>query len=125
ADEDILIVGAVEDADEPRRRQLLADAPQEVVLQLLRGRLLEGGDAHPLRVDLADHMAHDAALAGGVHALQHQQHAAPVTTTTSGEEPLLQLRQLLAAALQGLLSSLLPAPETRSGRRIEIRQLEA
>ena len=44
--------------------------------QLLLGRRLEGGDAHALRVDLADDVPHRPALAGGVHALQDEQQAA-------------------------------------------------
>ena len=75
-DQDVLVVGAVEDADVARLRQGVADPPQEVVLALLGGRRLEAGDLHALRVDQADRVAQHAALARGVHALEHQQDAA-------------------------------------------------
>ena len=74
-DQHVLVVAAVEDADAPLGRQRLADPPQEVVLQLLLGRRLERGDPHALGVDQADGVPEHAALPGGVHALQHQQHA--------------------------------------------------
>ena len=69
-------MGAVEDADVARLRQRVADPPQEAVLALLGGRRLEAGDLHALRVDQPDGVAQHAALARGVHPLQHQQHPA-------------------------------------------------
>jgi hypothetical protein len=61
----------------PACGDLLADAPEEVVRELLLGRLLERGELHALRVDDADDVLDDAALAGGVHRLQHEQHRRP------------------------------------------------
>ena len=46
---DVLVVRAVEDAEHARLRELAADAPQEVVRELLGRRALEGGDVHAAR----------------------------------------------------------------------------
>ena len=93
-DQHVLVVGAVEDPDVPRLGQRPSDPPQEVVRALLLGRRLERGDPHALRVDQADRVPQRAALAGGVHALQHQQHAPASAGPALGEQPLLQVGQL-------------------------------
>jgi hypothetical protein len=60
------------------------------VAELLVGGLLEGVQGHPLGVDAAQHVTHDAALAGGVHALQDDEHRAPVPGARDGPEPFLE-----------------------------------
>src|SRR3954453_15326841 len=68
--DDLLVVRAVEDPDPPALGRGLHDPPQERVVELLRGRLLEADDLHALRVDARHHMADRAVLAGGVHRLE-------------------------------------------------------
>jgi len=87
--EHVLVMRAVEHADDPGRRQGPANAPQEVVGLLLGGRALEAGDLHPFGPEQADHVADHAALAGGVDTLQDQQYAARAL----GEQALLQAGQ--------------------------------
>ena len=108
--------GGDEDPDVAGGGQGPLDAPQEVVLQLDGGRLLEGGDLHTLRVDQSDSMAQGAALARGVHALEHQQDAAVAARTALGEEPLLEVGQLVPHPEESLLAvRLVPVV---AGRRI-------
>ena len=116
-DQDVLVVGAVEDADVARLRQGVADPPQEAVLALLVGGRLEAGDLHALRVDQADRVAQHSALAGGVHALQHQQHAPLGAGGALGPEHLLQVGQLVAEGEQGGLALGLAPVEPRRLRR--------
>ena len=58
----------------PLFRQPLADAPEEIVDEFLRARLLEGMHLDALAGSAAHHVLDDAVLAGGVHRLQHDQH---------------------------------------------------
>ena len=85
----VLVVRAVEDADEPFARGGPADAPEEIVGQLVDAGLLERGDLAALRIEALHHVADRAVLAGGVHALQHQQQRAAVL----GVEPVAQVVQ--------------------------------
>ena len=39
------------------------------------GRLLEGREVHALRINRANDVSNYAALPGGVHSLQHEQHS--------------------------------------------------
>ena len=48
--DDLLVVRSVEDADTPPLRQGLRDAPEEVVVELLGGGLLERDHLDALRV---------------------------------------------------------------------------
>ena len=89
-DEDVLVVGAVEDADHPLLGDIAVDAPQEVVRLLQRSGLLEGGDPAPLRVDAVHHLLDRAVLATGVHPLHHEQDGVALR----GVAQLLQLAQL-------------------------------
>jgi hypothetical protein len=54
----------------PRSGQRARDPPQEVVAELLRGRLLERDDLHALRVDVVHDVLDHGVLAGSVHRLQ-------------------------------------------------------
>src|SRR5579862_9453007 len=67
------IVGAVENADTPARRQASAIAPKEIVLQIFRGWLLKTEDLTALRVYAAHNVLNHAIFSGGVHGLQHHQ----------------------------------------------------
>ena len=71
----VLVVGTVEDPHMPRGRQPRNDPLQVVLPGLSLGRLPEGGHVDAERVHGTHHRLHHPALAGGVHALQHQQHA--------------------------------------------------
>src|SRR6202050_4055438 len=58
----LLVVRPVEDADLAPAGQGALAAPQEVVVQLFRGGLLEGVHGYRLRVDPAHHVRHGAGL---------------------------------------------------------------
>ena len=58
------------------------------MLELLGARRLEGVHLAALRIDAGHHVLDDAVLAGGVHALEHHQHA----PLAAGVEALLQIR---------------------------------
>ena len=62
-----------------------------------------------------DGVAQDAALAGGVHALQHQQHRAGAAGLALGEQPLLQVGQLVAQRGEVGLARRLVAVVARGG----------
>ena len=72
-DEDVLVVGAVEDADPAAFGQAAGGAPEEVVLEVVIGGLFEAEHLAALRVHPGHHMADRAVFAGGVHALKDQQ----------------------------------------------------
>jgi hypothetical protein len=114
------VIGAVEDADPPALGQRPGRAPQEVVVELLRGRRLEGEHLAALRVDARHHVLDRPVLAGGVHRLEDQEHAPLVLRV----EPVLQLGQELDASpevLDGLLLRLDPARVVR----VEVAEAEA
>ena len=126
ADEHVLVVRPVEDADEPGLGQPLLDAPEEVVPQLLGGRRLERRERHALRVDAADDVPHDAALARGVHRLQDQQHRVLRHPDAAlGEEPLLQVVELVEPGREVLAAVGLAAVDTRACSGIDVRETES
>ncbi len=125
ADEDVLVVRPVEHPDEAGCGHTLLDAPQEVVRELLGRRLLERGERDALRIDRSDHVADDAALARGVHRLQHQQHRrSALFDTALRVEALLQLIELVRTRLEVALPLVFVAVVARSGCRIEIGESE-
>ena len=70
--------------------------------QLRLGRGLERLDLHALRIDHADRVPDDATLAGGVHALEHDEDllgASSEPGPTRGEQPLLQVVELGRSAV--------------------------
>ena len=106
--EDLLVVGAVEDADLAAARQVGGEAPQVVVVELQgRGRLV-GVHGDALRVHAAHDVADGAVLAGGVERLQHDDDAVGVLR----RQPLLVLAQQLDALRQEL-GRPPPCPGTR------------
>jgi hypothetical protein len=90
----VLIVGAVEDADNSRRWQSPLHPPQEMMLALLAGRLLERVILHAHGIHEPEDMLDRGSLASGVHALEDEQQAAPATGMPLGVELLLQVRQV-------------------------------
>ena len=73
--QNLFVIGSVEDADvspigEPKRR-----APEKIVLQLIAARFNECVDGDPVGVDPRHDRADGAILAGGVHGLKNQKHA--------------------------------------------------
>src|SRR5207302_8322104 len=62
-DEHLLIVRAVVDADPAPRRQEALIAPEEVVVELFRGGLLEAVHLHSLGIDATRHVLDRAVLA--------------------------------------------------------------
>src|SRR3984885_16077793 len=72
-DEDVFVMRAVEDADHAERRHRLVDAPQEIVGELGRRRLLEARGDNPLRIDGPKDAADRAVLAARVDALEHDE----------------------------------------------------
>ena len=102
-DQHVLVLRPVEDADHPRTRYLSLDPGQVVLAALGLGRRLEGLDPDALRVDQADRVPDRAALAGGVHSLQHDQdlgrpfgHRPPRRV-----QPLLEVSELRGQGLGG------------------------
>ena len=100
-DQHVLVVGPVEDADVAGLGHALRMRHRKSCCALLPRRRLEAGDLHALRVDQADGVAQHPALAGGVHALQHEEHPAGRTGRALGPEPLLQVGQLVTEGGQG------------------------
>ena len=103
ADQHVLVMRAVEDADEAAARRGDMRAPEEIVRQFFLARLLERGDDDAERAGLLEDVLDGAVLAGGVDALQHHQQRA----LAFGVEPVLQLvdgRAVLDALLLGGLA---------------------
>ena len=83
----ILVMRAVENADETALRTGLVDAPEIVMGELVLRRRLEGRHRHADRPAMIEDGAHRAVLAGAVHALQDDQQRA----LAFGKEPVLQV----------------------------------
>jgi hypothetical protein len=94
-DEDILIVRAVEEGDLSLERHMGVDPPEEVVSQLLRGRLLEADHPGALGVEHAEHVIDRPVLAPGVERLQDDEDRVLLLRI----EQRLHLRHLLAVVL--------------------------
>ena len=121
-DEHVLVVRAVEDADLADGGQLLLDPPQEVVAELLLGGALEGRELHALRVDGADDVAHDAALARRVHGLDDEQYAARLAGGACRVQPFLQGAQLVDTIGERPFTVSLVAVEAGGGARVDVVQ---
>src|SRR5690606_5730632 len=82
---------------------------------------LEGGELDALRVDSADHVTDDAALARGVHRLQHQQDGIHrLAGARTREQPLLQFAEHRAARLELPVALVLASAESRRAPRIDV-----
>src|SRR4029450_11996955 len=89
--DDVLVVGAVEDPDLTALRAGHVHAPEVVVCELGRGRLLERDDPAALWIDAREDALDRPVLAGGVEALQDEQQAA----LGLGVEPVVEQRELV------------------------------
>ncbi len=69
-DQNVLVMGTVEDADVAVARKGPVDAPKEIVREFLARRRLEIGGFHAGGIDMLEHAAAGAVLAASVHALQ-------------------------------------------------------
>ena len=94
-DQHVLVVRTVEDRDLALARRMRMDAPEEIMRELGRGRLLEAGDARALRVERGEHVLDRAVLAAGVERLQDDQDRALVLGVEQG----LLLEELLLIGL--------------------------
>ena len=117
-------MGSVEHPDLPGTGQGLADPPEEVVFALLLGRGLNAVARIPLGVDLADDVAHDPALAGGVHPLHHEEDRTLPTALRLRVELLLPVAQLGRVLGQRLLALRLPAVEPRRAVAVDVGESE-
>ena len=77
-----------------------------------------------MRIDPLEHMLDGAALARGVHALQHEQHAALAAAQALRVEALLVLADLDDAFREYLGRVILAAAEAGTGCRIDLRKLD-
>ena len=100
------IIGAIEDADAAALRQRNHGAPHEIMIKLVRRRLLERIDLAALRIDAVEYMFDGAVLAGGIHALQdHKQRPAVLR-----EQLFLEIDQSRAIGLDDLFGLVLVEP---------------
>src|SRR6185503_21386046 len=60
--QDVFVMRAVEDPDNPLRGDNSVDAPEKIVTLLELRRRLEGGNAAPLRIHRREHLANGAIL---------------------------------------------------------------
>src|SRR5215469_12528949 len=120
-DQDLLVIGAIEDTDSTALREAVRVAPEEVMTELLGRRLLEGEDLDALRIDSGHHVFDRAVLAGRVHALEDQQQRPTVLRV----EQVLFLGQPFGATLQQLGRLALGQLQAAGVSRIEIPEPEA
>src|SRR5207302_10696014 len=71
--QNVLIMGSVEDADHPRCRHCLVNAPQEIMRQLVRRWFLKAGRDRSERVYRAKDPSNNAVLAARIRTLQNDQ----------------------------------------------------
>ncbi len=93
-----LVIRAIEDADAAPLRQRNRAAPHEIMIEFVRGRLLERMDVAALRVDALEYALDRAVLARGVHALEDQQQRPAVL----GVQLFLKIVQPLPVGLENL-----------------------
>ena len=98
-DQDVLVVGTIEDRDIAPLRRVRVNAPKKIMLPFFDGRLLEPPHLHALRIHGADDMPAGAVLAGAVDALQHDQKTMPMI----GVKRALQLADAVQMLLQVVL----------------------
>src|SRR5208282_4226689 len=72
-DENLLVIGAVENADASAFRQTARRAPEKIVRQFLVAGAFEAEDLATLRIDARHDVFDGAVLARGVHRLKNQQ----------------------------------------------------
>lgn len=74
-DEDVFVVGAVEEGGGSFCGSVRVDAPEKIVAELFGGGDFEAGDGGALGVEVAEEGAEGAVFATGVHALQDDEEA--------------------------------------------------
>ena len=91
------------------------------MLQLLGGGRLERGVLHTLRIDVADHVPDDAALARGVHALQYNQDLLTdaLSNAAHGEQSFLKIAELRSERFGDRRGVVLVTRKACRGSRIE------
>src|ERR1039457_2221468 len=67
-DQDLLVVGTIEDADPPAFRQMTVRAPKKIMLQFLDTRLFETENLAALRIDPGHDVPDGPVLAARVHS---------------------------------------------------------
>jgi hypothetical protein len=97
--EDLLVVGAVEDADAATLGQVFDAPPEIIVVEFFSRWALERHHLAALRVDAGHHMLDSAILARRVHGLEDEEDRPAVL----GVEPVLQLCERLYPSLHALL----------------------
>ena len=117
----LLVVAAVENPDASAFRQVLLAAPEIIMVELLTARSFEGSDLATLRIDARHHMLDRAVFSCRIHRLKHQKHRPAVL----GVKFVLQLRELLDTAPQGILQArLVSRVETPGISRINVLKVE-
>src|SRR6516164_5709546 len=119
--ENLLIVGSVEDSDASALWQALGVAPEKVVIEVLRRGLLERENLAALRIYSRHNVLDGAVLSGRVHRLEHEQQRPAIL----GIEHVLLLCEPLGAALQEVGRLALVQPQATCVTWIEVVQLEA
>src|SRR4029453_8506587 len=120
-DEDLLVVRTVEDPDAAALGKELHAAPQVVVVEILRGRRLEGVHLAALRIDSGHHVLDRAILAGGVHRLKGEEDGPAVLRV----EPVLELGERLDPDRQRLLRPrLVLGSQVEGVARVDVLQAE-
>ncbi len=123
--QNVLVVRAIEHADVARRWECLADPPQIVVGEFLLGRLAEAGIPDTLWIASSHNVFDDAALACGVHALQHQEDLAGVAGPAARVEHFLQFGEHPVALVLQVARVALLAGEPGCGVRVDVGDLTA
>ncbi len=119
-DEDLFVIGAIEDADAPPLGQACRRPPQEIVIEIGGAWMLEAEDLAALRVDAGHDVLDHAVLAGRVHRLKDQQQGVPVVRV----EQILALGELPDVCLKQRPIFLLRSVERRDARG-PLLQIEA
>ena len=102
----LFVVGAIEDADPAALWERNHGAPHEIMIELVRGRLLERIDLAALWIDAVEYVFDGAVLTGGIHALQdHEQRPAVLR-----EQLFLEIGQSLVIGLDDLFGFVLVEP---------------
>ena len=100
-DQHATVPGAIEDRPIARRRQPLPEAPQVVAALLLGRRRTDAPDMRRFRLEAGDDALDEAALAGGIPAVEADQHPAAGAhmVDLQVEQAVLQLRQVVFVGL--------------------------
>ena len=120
-DENLFVVGPVEDADPPSLGEALRIAPHEVVVEVFRRGVLERDDLAALRIDARHDVLDRAVLARSVHSLENEQQRPAILRV----EHLLLGCEPLGSALKELGRLAFLHLETARVARVEVLQLKA